>query len=89
MNNLRSFKNIAKVVKDARTLSNLSQSELSRSLGFKNGQFISNVEREKCSVPLKSLNRIAKVTRIDVDIFAKAVSEDFRTTVKNYAKAVK
>ena len=38
-----------------------SQSELSHLLGYKNGQFISNVERALCNIPLKMLGKVSEV----------------------------
>jgi ribosome-binding protein aMBF1 (putative translation factor) len=41
----REFKNIGKLVKAAREVKGLSQTQLSKELGYKNGQFVSNIER--------------------------------------------
>ncbi len=52
---MRCFKNIAKLIRTKRLQhpKAYSQSELSHLLGYKNGQFISNVERALCNIPLK------------------------------------
>ena len=50
---MRCFKNIAELIKTKRLQhpKGYSQSELSHLLGYKNGQFISNVERALCNIP--------------------------------------
>ena len=56
---MRCFQNIAKLIRQKRLThpKGYSQSELSHLLGYKNGQFISNVERALCNIPLKMLKR--------------------------------
>ena len=83
---LRSFNNIAKLVKSRRLNhpKRYSQSELSALLGYKNGQFISNVERALCNVPLKMLTEIAKILDISHDELKKAILKDHEETLNNY-----
>ena len=66
---MRSFKNIATLIRSKRTghSKNYSQSDLSLLLGYKNGQFISNVERGLCNVPLKMMKKISEVLDINPD----------------------
>ncbi len=83
---MRSFHNIAKLIKTKRVehTKRYSQSELSLILGYKNGQFISNVERGLCSIPLKMLSTVASVLDITHEEIKAAVLRDFEETVTNY-----
>jgi len=82
----RCFNNIAKFLKDKRTHhpKEFSQSELSHILGYKNGQFISNVERGLCSVPLKSLPKICEVLEINKDELKKVLLDDYEKTLEDH-----
>ncbi len=84
----RSFTEIAAIVRKYRKSQSekLGQEELSKLLGYKNGQFISNVERGKCSVPLKSLSKLSNVLNIPVEELIEAVVKDYRETVYNHMK---
>jgi len=85
----RCFNHIAKFLKDKRTHhpKEYSQSELSHILGYKNGQFISNVERGLCSVPLKSLPKICEVLEINKDELKKVLLEDYEKTLEEHLEA--
>lgn len=61
-----------------------SQSELSHLLGYKNGQFISNVERSLCSIPFKMLKKISQVLDIPSEDVKLAVLKDQETTLDAY-----
>jgi transcriptional regulator with XRE-family HTH domain len=83
---MRSFENIAKLIKTKRTqhAKGYSQSELSHLLGYKNGQFISNVERALCNIPLKMLNRVSDILDIDKAELKDAILKDHDKTLDNY-----
>ncbi|OFZ27470.1 MAG: hypothetical protein A2381_02930 [Bdellovibrionales bacterium RIFOXYB1_FULL_37_110] len=83
---MRCFENIAKLIKDKRLghPKGYSQSELSNLLGYKNGQFISNVERALCNVPLKMLRRVTEVLDIPATDLKKAILDDNEKTLDNY-----
>jgi len=83
---MRSFKNIATLVRMKRIghPKNYSQSDLSLLLGYKNGQFISNVERGLCNVPLKMMKRISEVLDINPDELKAAILKDHDETLTNY-----
>lgn len=72
------FKAIAKLVKNARAKAGLSQGELSNKLGFKNGQFISNIEREICSLPVGKICLFSQITNIKTDLIIKAMHKDYK-----------
>ncbi len=83
---MRSFKNIAKLIRTKRINhpKNLSQSDLSQMLGYKNGQFISNVERGLCNVPLKMLKKISDVLDIEHRELKEAILRDNEETLDNF-----
>lgn len=83
---MRSFENIAKLIKNKRVNhpKGYSQSELSSLLGYKNGQFISNVERALCNVPLKMLGKVSEVLDVTPEDLKRAIMSDMDNTLENY-----
>jgi transcriptional regulator with XRE-family HTH domain len=83
---MRCFKNIAQLIRSRRMShpKGYSQSELSHLLGYKNGQFISNVERALCNIPLKMLKRVSEVLDIPADELKSAILKDQEETLNNY-----
>lgn len=83
---MRCFKNIAKLIRTKRLQhpKGYSQSELSHLLGYKNGQFISNVERALCNIPLKMLVKVSDVLDIDPSELKRAIILDHEETLNNY-----
>lgn len=83
---MRSFKNIAQLIRTKRINhpKNYSQSDLSVLLGYKNGQFISNVERGLCNVPLKMMKKISDVLEIEPDDLKHAILKDHEETLTNF-----
>jgi len=83
---MRCFESIAKLIRTKRLNhpKGYSQSELSHLLGYKNGQFISNVERALCNIPLKMLGRVSEVLDIPPEDLKKAILEDHDKTLDNY-----
>ena len=83
---MRCFKNIAKLIRTKRLQhpKAYSQSELSHLLGYKNGQFISNVERALCNIPLKMLGKVCTVLDMDPAELKTAILKDHEETLNNY-----
>jgi transcriptional regulator with XRE-family HTH domain len=83
---MRSFKNIATLIRTKRINhpKSYSQSDLSLLLGYKNGQFISNVERGLCNVPLKMMKKISEVLDISADEIKTSILKDHEETLTNY-----
>ena len=83
---MRCFKNIAQLIRSRRMNhpKGYSQSELSHLLGYKNGQFISNVERALCNIPLKMLKRVSEVLDIPSEELKWAILKDQEETLNNY-----
>lgn len=85
---MRCFKNIAQLIRTKRMAheKGYSQSELSNLLGYKNGQFISNVERALCNIPLKMLSKVSVILNIDPQELKEAMLKDQEETLNNYLK---
>ena len=83
---MRCFNNIAKLIRQKRINhpKAFSQSELSQLLGYKNGQFISNVERALCNIPLKMLTKVSEVLDIPQTDLKSAILLDHEVTICNY-----
>ena len=75
---MRKFKNIARVVFEAREHRRYSQQDLAQELGYKNGQFISNVERGKCGIPAEKLFLLSKILGTSPVMYAEALLSDYR-----------
>ena len=82
----RCFTHIAQLIREKRVShpKNYSQSELSQLLGYKNGQFISNVERALCNIPLKMLTRVSEILNISPVELKEAMLLDHQQTLDNF-----
>jgi len=56
---VKKFNHISNYLKARRAEVGISQGDLSRSIGFKNGQYISNIERGLCSIPSAKITALA------------------------------
>jgi len=83
---MRKFNNIASLIKGKRLShpQGLSQSDLSHLLGYKNGQFISNVERALCNIPFKMMNKVCDILHITPDEIKSAMLADYSDTIEAY-----
>jgi len=85
--NSRQFFKLGTLVREKRTDSKnieyISQERLAKSLGYKNGQFISNLERGLCGVPFEKVGVLAKALNVSVDCVVNAMVEDFKISVKD------
>ena len=88
---MRCFKNIAQLIRTKRMNhpKGYSQSELSHLLGYKNGQFISNVERALCNIPLKMLRKVSEVLDITSEELKASILKDQEETLNNYLYNIK
>lgn len=73
------FIHIAQVIRTARETHPMkySQAELSHLLGYLNGQFVSNVERAQCSVPMKKIADISMHLNIPTQRIREAMLKDW------------
>lgn len=72
------FKNIASFIKESRLAVGMSQSDLSYALGYKNGQFISNVERAKCGIPAKKMKKVRDILKVSEDDLKQVMMNDYQ-----------
>ncbi len=80
----RIFVNIAELLKASREEKGMSQYELSKKIGFDNGQFISNIERGQCSLPPKYFKKTSKLLGIEPMLFIKSVLMDYENNLKMF-----
>jgi hypothetical protein len=76
------FRNVARLVKEHRK-GQTSQNALSVALGYKNGQFISNVERALCTVPTDKLPKLCSILNIPKETMKEAVLKDHEEYLNN------
>lgn len=79
------FPNIAHLIRTRRLNhpKGLSQSDVSHIVDYKNGQFISNVERGLCSIPAKKMQVICDtllITRYEIET---AIIEDYKLYLRS------
>lgn len=86
---VRSFKHIGRFVKNGRMKHPqlYSQNQLSKLLGYKNGQFISNVERGLCGIPLKGIQKLIEVLGLDRTELKNAMLRDYEDTIDSFLNA--
>jgi len=78
---VRDFNNISKLVRIHREKKGISQIKLSEELKYKNGQFVSNIERGLCSIPLRKINLLSEVLNVDPTKIKLAIMNDFSGTL--------
>jgi len=83
---MKSFSGIALLMRTKREESNFSQNQLARKLEFKNGQFVSNIERGRCSLPEKKINDLSFVLDIPTATIIDAMTLDYRNGLKQTIK---
>lgn len=74
---MKEFKHIAEYVRNRREEIGLSQTELSQSIGYKHGQFISNIERGVCSLPAPKVRALAVSLKTKPRPIIDAMVKDF------------
>lgn len=74
----KTWPNMAKLIKSKRIThpKGYSQGKLSKLLEYKNGQFISNIERGLCGVPAKVAKKMCDILDIPEEDFIKAFLAD-------------
>ena len=74
----REFKSIGALISTARIKQGVSQEAVALLIGYKNGQFISNVERGKCSIPATRIIQTCRVLQITSTNIKEAMIHDYR-----------
>jgi len=77
------FKHIAKLVRTSRLKAGITQQELARTLGFANGQYISNCERAYSSIPKDKINVLSRKLGIKSKKVVAAILADKRIELLN------
>lgn len=79
----KKFPHIAKLLRLKRNQKGISQESLSLALGYclgekaRNGQFISNIERGKCNLPMNKVIDLSKALNLDITEVKEAMMKDF------------
>lgn len=83
---MKSFKYISRLIRTKRINhpKGYSQSEVSSLLGYRNGQFISNVERGLCSIPMKRMVDLGQILDISKEEIRLAYMKDCEATLTQY-----
>lgn len=76
------FPNIAYAICKARTEKKISQEILAREIGYNAGQFVSNIERGLCSMPVKKIDKAAGILEINPGVIEDAMIEDYAQQVR-------
>jgi len=78
----KTFNHIARVVRVHREALGISQYHLSQDLGFKNGQFVSNVERGLCSILIRKVGLLVELLSIPYLDVEEAMIKDHRECIQ-------
>ena len=73
---------LSEYLRKCREAAELTQYEVSKHLGFKCGQYVSNIERGKCGPPLKSLKDYAEKINADYETLVRLMTKNYNTKVK-------
>jgi transcriptional regulator with XRE-family HTH domain len=78
-------KALGEYLKDKRSETGLTQSDVAKKLGYSTPQFISNFERGLCAPPLKNLKLLVKLYKLDanelIDVILNEEEESLRKTL--------
>lgn len=83
---MRCFENVGNLVKKHRKKLGMSQEKLARSMGYKNGQYISNLERNLSGLPLKEVKTIKKILQIESSDIKLALVNDYIVVVNHFVE---
>ena len=70
-------------IKEKREKLSMSQKELGLKLGYQNGQYISNMERGMCPVPLEKLDKIIYLLKLNANEVIDIIQEDHLSYLKS------
>lgn len=82
---MKNFENIGRLIRHSREGVEMSQSKLSECLGFKNGQFVSNIERGLCSIPADKVGAVSNMLHISRLEIVEAMVQDYKENVMRVA----
>lgn len=76
--------NLGKLIYDLRIKNNLSQGQLAKLLGYKTGQYISNIERGTCGLPPHKIKLAAAILKVDSKVIRCAIIQDFNEYLRSF-----
>jgi transcriptional regulator with XRE-family HTH domain len=76
------FKNIAALSRTYRNRTPYSQGDVARQMGYRNDQFMSNVERGLCNLPPKHIPKFCRILNVPTSVVVDAMVADFRATLE-------
>jgi ribosome-binding protein aMBF1 (putative translation factor) len=79
---MKKFNSLAALINKARREKGITQVKLSKIINYKNGQFISNVERGLCSLPAKHVNVTAEVLGLTPTQIVEGMVDDYRNKIQ-------
>lgn len=81
---MENFKNIAKLLREKRQShpKKYTQSQVGNAIDCKGGQFISNIERGRCSLPPVAMKKVAELLDITQEEIFDAIIADYREDLK-------
>jgi len=74
-------------LKQRREDNGLTQDQLSKLLGYKNGQYLSNIERGLCGIPQKNIKHFADILRVNKNEIINDIIIDKTAYLKSYLSA--
>ena len=80
----------SKSLKRMRIELDITQAELAKTIGYKNSQFISNLERGLCGLPLDAISKIGSTYGYKfAKLLVNAKAKDFAVKTKKYLGGIK
>lgn len=77
-------KGFGQYLRQKRRDAGLSQQNVARALGYSSPQFISNLERGTCPIPLNRIRQFVDLYRIDHDEFVQRFLSEQENILRNY-----
>lgn len=74
---------VANLMRNRRRELRMSQRKLSSMVGFSNkeGQFISNVERQKCQFPVRYITKLANALEVSEQTIIELMTQDYKNAI--------
>ena len=80
------FKNIAYQLSTNRYKTDFSQADFAVKLGYRNGQFISNIERGLCNLPPHLIVKASEILQINPERMIDAMVKDYADSLNQEVK---
>lgn len=76
-----SFENFGKFLRTSRINASKTQDQVAKELGFKNGQFVSNMDRGICSLPVKNIETLGECLDVSANSIRMAMLRDYKNKI--------